>query len=349
MKRIILISVIMLMINAFTSDLNAASSSPIKWKMQTTSPSGSIMVDNFTQVFADLVEERSKGRLIIKVYPASAIVSPLEVTSAVGKGVVEMGQGGPVYDIGNIPLANMGAGLPFAWATPEDQYDFWNIYKGGKALEMLNEAYHEKGVHNIILVTHNDEYVALTNFPVNTLEDWKGRKMRTTGVYSKVMAALGASTVNLSLPEIYMGIQTGTIDGAVVGLSLLEEFKLKEVIHYIIMPPFSSCVGTTLYVNLNKWNSLPADLKEIVNKAAKDAYAGSMLPYSIELRAKTLDEAINKNKIKMITLSDKEEERLRGAVAPVWDYVGRMTPANENLMTLLKEYLDSKGTQYPGK
>ena len=339
----------MVLMCLITSTITFSSSAQIKWKLQATSPTGSILVDQFTQVFSKLVEERSEGRLIIKVYPASAIVPPLEVTSAVGKGIIEMGQGGPVYDIGSIPIAYVAAGLPFGWETSEDTYEFWNLYKDGMALDMLNVPYHEKGVHNIILATFEDEYLAMTNFPVNTLEDWVGKKMRTTGVYGKLMSELGAPTVNMSLPEVYMGIQTGTIDGAVAGISLLEEFKLKEVVDYVIRPAFSACVGSTVYVNLDKWNSLSADLKEIVEKALHDAYANSLMPYSLELRDKTLNEAVRKNGIKIINLSEKEKERLRQAVVPIWEYVGGRSPQNTELLDLLKEYLDFKGTPYPGK
>lgn len=328
-----------------SSPLTAAT----KWKLQTTGPSGSIIVEKFAKVFSKLVKERSDGNLTIKVYPASAIIPPLEVTTAVGKGIIEMGLGGPVYDIGSIPLANVAGGLPFAWATPEDQYEFWNIYQDGKALEMLNLPYHEKGVHNIILATFDDEYLSMTNFPVNTLEDWRGKKMRATGIYGKVMAELGASTVNISLPEVYMGIQTGTIDGAVAGISLLEEFKLKEVVGYVIRPAFASCVGTTLYVNLDKWNKLSEELKEIVNTAAHNAYADSLLPYSLKLKEKTLNEAILKNDIKIINLSETETRRLMVAVTPVWEYVENLTSANKDLMGVVKMYLDEKGTPYPGK
>jgi len=338
-----------LLVCAFSVVAVSASQSTIKWKLQAASPAGGILVEKYAKVFASLVEERSKGRLIIKVYPSSAIVSPMEITAAVGKGVIEMGEGGPNLDIGSIPLANVAGNLPFSWETPEDQYEFWHVYKGGKAMEMINDAYHEKGVHNILFATQMDEYVALTNFPVNKLEDWKGKKIRTVGVYGKAMSILGASTVNISLPEIYMGIQTGTIDGAIVGLSLLDEFKLKEVVKYIIRPAFASSAIGSLYVNLDKWNGLSDDLKEIVNKAAHDTYAETLLPYSVELRNKIFEETVPEEGIEVIDLSEKETQRLRQALAPVWDYVGGMSQENADLLNLLKEHLDSKGTLYPGK
>lgn len=348
MKKITVMGIILVLVCMFTLTDVLEAQKPINWRLQATSPKGTILVDKFAEVFSKLIEERSQGRLRIKVFPVAAIIPPLEVTASVGKGVVEMGQGGPPYDVGIIPLANVAAGLPFGWETAADQYEFWNVYKGGKALDMLNQAYHEKGVHNIILATFEDEYLALTKFPVNTLEDWKGKKMRATGVYGKVMAELGAATVRMSLPEVYMGIQTGTIDGAVVGFSLLEDFKLKEVVDYVIRPGFSSCAGTTLYVNLDKWNSLPADLQKIVNQSARDTYAETLMPYSVELRDKTYEE-VRKRGIQVINLSDKETERLRQSATPVWKYIEGLSPRNAELMDFLREFLNYKGSPYPGK
>jgi len=320
----------------------------VKWKMQTSINTGTINFDSLAIPFADLVKEKSNGQIEIEVYPASALVPNTEIATSLGKGVINMSLSGPSTDAGLLTEAQVGAGLPFAWSTAREQYEFWHEYQDGAAIDMLDSAYNTINIKMLRFTTFEDNYGMMTTFPVDSLDILKTKKMRALGNMGKVVQNLGASTVNVPIPDVYMALSTGTVDGVVMGFSTLEDFKLKEVLDYVVYPPFSAGTGTALYVNLDDWNSLTPDLQNILVEAADEAYLDYLYPASLEM-AEGLDAIVKAAGMENVTLPESEVDKLRDASVPVWDAVASASANNAKMMDLLKAFLDSKGESYPGK
>ena len=322
---------------------------PIVWKLQTNVNAGTMVHEYGAVAFADLVKEKSGGKLQIEVYAANAIVPSMEITASVGKGVVEMGLGGPSLDVGFLTEAQVAAGLPFAFETARDQYEYWHEYKDGKAFEIMNSAYNEMGVEMVQVLCFEDNYGLMTSFPVNTIQDLTSKQIRATANNGKIMANLGVPTVNIAIPEVYMGLSNGTADGVVMGFSTLDDFQLKEVLDYVVEPPFYSGVLSTFYCNLDAWNSLTPELQQIVKDCAKEASLEHLWPASKEVAAKLYNETIPQAGMSVTTLPDSEVQKLKDASASVWDSIEAASERNGEMMALVKEYLDAKGVEYPGK
>ncbi len=94
--------------------------------------------------------------------------------------------------------------------------------------------------------------------PVKTMEDLKGMKIRTiAGPSVDMLKALGAVPVVMPMPDVYMALQKGTLDGVMADWEPIQGFRFHEVAKYVTTnTPFSYSLFT-LIMNKDKFNSLP--------------------------------------------------------------------------------------------
>jgi len=108
------------------------------------------------------------------------------------------------------------------------------------------------------------------NKPVKTVADMKGLKMRApTRQVTKLLSALGATPVGLPLPGIPDAMSKGTINGAVIPWEVVPPTKVHELakFHSEFEPAGGALYTTTFVTAMNKakYDSLPADLKKVID------------------------------------------------------------------------------------
>ncbi len=112
--------------------------------------------------------------------------------------------------------------------------------------------------------------------PIVKPEDLKGVKLRTPGSKTRILSfeMLGATPIKMNVGEIYLALQQGVIDGQENPLGNIRKFSWFEVQKYI---SFSRHVYTpiTFVMNLDRYNALTAEQKEMVHKAARTAVVAS--------------------------------------------------------------------------
>ena len=107
----------------------------------------------------------------------------------------------------------------------------------------------------------------MSRVPLRTLDDFKGLKIRTTGgLTANLFSRVGASPVLLSMSDIYSALDTGVVDAAeCITLADNWDLGLHEVSKYVFWPSFHSPVDIDfLLVNQKAWDSLPPDLKKLL-------------------------------------------------------------------------------------
>lgn len=350
-KSFVLVWGCMLVMTFFLANFADAQEKVITWRMPSAWPPGGEVTayEDYLGTLANLVEKRSNGRLILKRYPPDALVKIMEQFDAVSKGAMEIACSAGLYHAGKVPEAHVEFGLPFTfpYEKPEFVMEFIHKWRGGIVLSKLNEAYNAQGVH-LIGNTAVPAYGFMTKFPVSKVEDFKGKKMRTFGLFSILLTGLGSAPVSVPGAEQYMALQTGTIDGTVFPYYVIETYKLKEVIKYAVFPAVLGTPTIDLYANLKEWNRLPDDLKKIMQEAHWEASVNAYIPRSWAFDKKVLTEIAPKAGVKVVTLPEEEVAKLMKLSEPLWKRVEGMTPRNAELISLLKEFLKEKGVHYPG-
>lgn len=257
---------------AAQSGANQAAGAPagkvITWKMATSWSKGIPLYTEMAEYFAKEVEKMSNGRLKIEVFPAGAIAPALEVSEAVRTGVAQAGHLWPGYDIGKDPTCVLFGG--YAGSPNSEQMIHW-IYNGG-GYKLWQDWRKEK--FNLVafpLGVRPKEVFLHSRKPVRSLEDLKGLKVRTVGAWAEILPKLGASVVSLAGDEVLPALERGVIDAtewATPSEDLVMGFH--EVAKYLIIPGVHQpSAPFELVINQKAWEELSADLKAIVEDAAK--------------------------------------------------------------------------------
>jgi TRAP-type mannitol/chloroaromatic compound transport system substrate-binding protein len=252
---------------------SAGAAEKIVWKGQSTWPAGMPILQEGAEYFAKKVGELSGGRLVIEMHGAGSFVPAFELIEAVNRGIVDVACGWAGYWRGKFPASPLFGAVE---GGPERmEYLSWVLAGGG--LELWQEMYDQKNWQVKVLPpysAHTAENLAWSNKPIRTLQDFKGLKFRTAGVYwGKVLTKMGASVVTLAGPEVIPALQRKVIDAAEWSMPCIDiKMGFHDVCKYLVIPGVhqpSSLDETLIYKK--SWDTLPADLKAIVTTAARDS------------------------------------------------------------------------------
>tara|TARA_R110002073_G_scaffold4917_21_gene31195 strand:+ start:24876 stop:25988 length:1113 start_codon:yes stop_codon:yes gene_type:complete len=244
-----------------------AAAKTFSWRMVTTWPKNLPGLGRAPEMLAEKVAVMSSGRLKITVYGAGEIVPALGVFDAVSLGNVEMGHGAAYYWKGKVPVAQFFTAVPFGLTAQE--MNGWLQYGGG--MPLWEELYGKYNLVPLACGNTGTQMAGWFNKEINSLEDLKGMKMRIPGLGGEVFERAGGTAINLPGGEIFTSLQTGVIDATEwVGPYNDLTFGLHQIAKYYYYPGWQE-PGPTLEAIVNKaaFDTLPADLKEILRMAAK--------------------------------------------------------------------------------
>lgn len=314
----------------------AAEQQTFNWKMVTSWPKNFPGVGVGAERFARLVEEMSNGRLKIKVYAAGELVPALEVFDAVSRGTAEMGHGAPYYWKGKVPAAQFFCALPFGPNAQE--MNAW-LHRGG-GIELWEEVYKPYGVLPMACGATGVQTAGWFNKEINSVEDFKGLKMRTPGLGGEVLTKMGGTVVNMPAGEIFTALQTGAIDATEwIGPYNDLALGLHKASKYYYTPGWQEPnVTFELDVNLKAWDTLPDDLKAIVRAAARDVN-GDMLD---DYNAKNMEalEQLREQGVEVRRLPDDVLARLKEVAAEVVDASAAADPVAAKVWAQQSAYLN---------
>jgi TRAP-type C4-dicarboxylate transport system substrate-binding protein len=199
--------------------------------------------------------------------------------------------------------------------------------------------YREKGAHLLKACGAYDN-VLMSRQPVKSVDDIKGKKVRDSGAYLDLVQNLGAAPVTLTQAELYMALQTGTVDAVCMPNYTIGTMKYWEVAKGIMLPALGPG-SADIFVSVKAFESLPPDLREIVEEAAIEAnytYAAA-----VKERVGTLmDMAQKQYNVQIITVSESEFAKVRKAAEPVLQKMAGLSPKAAQLVAIIKEYLAAK-------
>ena len=276
---------------------SAAQTENYEWKMVTTWPKNYPGLGLGAENFAKKVEAMSAGRLKIKVFGAGQLVPAFEVFDVVSQGTAEMGHGAAYYWTGKSKAAAFFTAIPFGLNAQE--MSSWIHHGGG--LELWRELYDE---FNLIPFSAGNTGVQMTgwfNKEIKSIEDIKGLRMRTPGLGGDVITRAGGIAVTISGGELYTAMQTGVIDALEwVGPYNDLAFGFHQIAKYYYYPGWSE-PGPALELIINKdaYQTLPDDLKAIIESAAR------------AVNQDVLDEYTARNNEALVTLVEEHGVELK--------------------------------------
>lgn len=289
----------------------------------------------------DEIEKKSNGRIKFATFLAGALGKNQEQYDIARTGKADMVTISTGYTPGRFPLSEILT-VPLV---------FPSTYEAQEAVIAIGDRILNKDFPDThVLAPYQSQIFYLyTNKKIEKLEDMKGLKVRSSGAtITKSIGALGGTPVSMGLPDVYLSMQTGVVDGGIFGPSGLLSFKLQEVTKHELKINLGHTIQI-LTMNLDTWNKLPKDLQQIVTETSRKAgrYEVDLFVADAQPVAKMLVDRGGTS----TTLSQEEEARWAKVLTPVFtDYVAELKskglPADE-LVKIIREEAKKKNLQFP--
>ena len=245
----------------------AEAQAPIVLKLATVNP-GESPRNLAAAEFARVAGEKSKGRIKVEVYTNNQLArGEGAMLEGVQLGTIDVAPVGSAPIGGIFEPAFLPLDLPFLWTSREQA---WKVMDGPIGAELLKKM-EAKGVKGLCWGGGWGFRNMLSNKrPINTPDDLKGQTIRVqeSPIYVAMMKQLGANPVPMPWGEVYLAMKQGTVDGMEIPVVTMVSDKFTEVTKFYSLtkhsyPPIS------WFMNLKRYQSLPADLRQVVDEAAK--------------------------------------------------------------------------------
>jgi TRAP-type mannitol/chloroaromatic compound transport system substrate-binding protein len=245
---------------------NVIAQPKVQWRMSTSWTAAFDIHQGAAQRLANVVEEMSGGRFRIEVFPAGQIMPPFDCFDAASQGKIDAFMGSPQYWTSKEPAIEWFATIPFGM-NPEGMAAW---YYQGDGLKLMEETYATFNLVPRPATAVGPQMAGWFRKKINTIGDFRGRKMRIPNLGGKVYARAGATTVVTPLADVYAALERGVIDAAeMVGPHDDMKVGLHNTARYYYYPGWHE-PGTTLDFGFNKkaYEALPVDLRRTLDHAA---------------------------------------------------------------------------------
>ena len=269
--------------------------------------------------FADLLKERTQGRINVKNYFAGQLFAGKQTNefTLLNQGVADFALGSTINWSPQVKELNLFA-MPFMYPSYK-ALDAVEAGEPGKKLFQLIEA---KGVIPLAWGENGFRQVTNSKRAVKAPGDLEGLKIRVVGspIFIDTFRALGANPINMNWGEAQTAFQQGTVDGqenpvvsVIIPNKLWTTQKHVSLWNYAIDP-------LILGVSKITWDSLTPQDQEIVRKTAEEAMAWQKKGARAGLEGSTeAVETLKKNGMEVMTLSAKDLEAFRAKTQQVYE------------------------------
>lgn len=263
--------------------------------------------------FAEMVEEKTGGRIQIEVYYGGELGDE--------KSVIEQVQFGGI-DFTRVSLSSLAEfstslnvlQLPYLY---QDADHMWRVLDG-EIGDMFLESVRDSGMTGLAWFDAGARNFYNSVREIHCIEDMRGLKIRVqeSGLMVDMIKALGAVPVPMTYSEVYTGLQTGMIDGAENNWSSYESTKHYQLSRYLVVDEHTRVPEMVLISNVTL-QKLSAEDKKIVQECAKQAAViERKLWAESENRA---EKEVVEGGVVVTTLSIEEKQKFQDAMIPLYE------------------------------
>lgn len=224
--------------------------------------------------FADLVKEKTNGRVNIKPYYGAQLMAGKQTSELllVRRGAIDFAVASTINWSPQIKELNLTA-LPFFVAHNPDRYKAMDAILAGKSGKMLENAIEKTGVKFIGWSENGFRELSSSKGPLTTPDDFKGKKLRVCGtpIFVDIFTALGANPQAINWSEAVTAFQQGVVDGQenpTNGINIPSKVwtwhQHATDWHYMIDPLFITANGKV-------WKEFSKEDQQAILEAAKEA------------------------------------------------------------------------------
>jgi len=297
------------------------------WKMSVVTNEDSSWAKG-AHLFADLVKQRSGGRMQITVYPNAELAGGNQVKE------LAMLQDGSIdftYH-SNLLYTNLDqsfAAISMPWLFKD--YSQVDAALSGSTGSLLLKAAEDQGIAGLAYGENGFRQLTNSKLDVRVPDDLHGLRIRIPDVelYNSIYKELGAIPVTMNFSEVIGALQQGQIDGQENPIDVIVSSKLYDVQKHITVWNYSYD-ALILGMNQDEYNSLPATAQAIIKQAASDA-SKEQIRLSRDA-ARTQLSLLREKGMTVTELTPDQVTAFRGHTDPVYkEWSGKIDPAIQRL------------------
>ncbi|MBN9249027.1 MAG: hypothetical protein BGO03_03360 [Mesorhizobium sp. 61-13] len=251
--------------------------------------------------FMENVNRLGEGKVSITYIGADDVLPPFDQPEALVNGVFDVWYGAPNYWAGVVPGGDITELSPLT--VPDGGpgsalYDYMTKIYAAKGVRYLGHAAGDPG--------EGAHYIS-TNFPVKSIDDLKGKKLRVAPLTRHFVQAVGAESVTLPPSEIFLAMDRGTVEGFSWPVAdAFTRYNWQTVTKYMINKPMYRS-GGSVAMNLAKWESLSPEVQEILLKAIAETQQFALDWF--DKNQKEQEAIMTKDGMEILNISDEESKR----------------------------------------
>lgn len=266
--------------------------------------------------FAEIVEEKTNGRIHIDVYPGGQLGEEKAVIEQLQSGTIDFTR------VSISPLSEVEKSLnilqlPYLY---KDADQMWRVLDGPIGDKFLNSM-DKAGLIGLSWFDAGARNFYNSKCPITKLEDLKGLKIRVqeSQMMMEMVSALGANPTPMAYGEVYSGLQTGVIDGAENNWPSYDSVSHYEVAKYYVLDEHTRVPEMQLVSKIT-WDKFSDEEKAIIKEAAQESA-------KLERQLWQEKEKASESKVRaagcVITeLEPGEKEKFQAAMAPLYSQFG---------------------------
>lgn len=299
-----------------TEAVGATKENPHVWKVGTSAGlvNGKHVIYDLILKVKEEVEAATDSRYQIEPYHSSQLGSDRDTIEGTVMGTYQMTVVPGTFCGAYVDNFNVFE-FPYLFSSADHFFDTMEsdiAAEIGAELEQYNLHWLGNGMNGILSVMNNKH-------EIRTVEDFKGLKLRVIDSPMQVGACecLGAQGAVVNWGETYTACQQNTIDGVITTGSGFLSGKIHEVSKYhtaanIFMTPIS------IVMNLEYWNSLPAEDQKLIQDAVTKALAWHR-DTAVDALNTDLATSIEEGNIANVTYDEFDHEAAAAAMAPLYE------------------------------
>ena len=227
-------------------------------------------INDAALLFADIVNEKTDGRITVDLYPANMLGAESVTRDMVKEGTVDVVILGSAANNYNTAMNLVSA---FYLLQNVEEADYMLFDSNFAQKYMKDEYLADHGVVYLDSWTQSPRQT-MTTKPFTTPEELKSIKLRVPAgipVWETGWNYMGAMTVSMGLDDAFSGLQQGVCDGVEGPIEQLYFYSFQEVAKNLIQT--EHCYYSYQFLmNANVWNGLSADDQQIIKDALVEAH-----------------------------------------------------------------------------
>lgn len=289
-------------------------------------PENHIWMTSLLIPWMDKVEKDSNGKVEFELFAGGELVALGQEFDALNAGTIDVALPiMPLYDPSRFPLSEVTM-LPLAETSMETfNKAFADLiygdfqFEGG---ETFSESEFTSNKLKVWAMNGGSAYVlSTTGTNVDSIEDIQGLRIRTGSRLNELYVKnVGATPISMPQTDGYDALSRGTIDGTLMAVGDWGGWGYQELFKYVLEGAYIGHFSAVFGMQEEKWNSLPADVQEVLDNAAQELQLGIEQHEKMLAEEKKVYDEVE-GKVEFETLGDLDpatRDHIMAAMSKTW-------------------------------